>query len=147
MKDRQKTFTILMADDDEDDCIIAREALETSRAPGRLQSVEDGIELLDYLYRRDSYEDEVLAPVPALILLDLNMPRKDGREALKDIRADSSFQHIPIVILTTSSDEKDIQYSYSMGADSFITKPSEFREWVEMMESLVEQWIEVEHPQ
>jgi CheY-like chemotaxis protein len=104
--------------------------------------VEDGVELLDYLSGFDKSAGEAGASLPALILLDLNMPRKDGRQALMEIKSIPSFQHIPIVVLTTSREEKDMAFSRSMGASSFITKPAAFDEWIDMMKSLAQRWLE-----
>ena len=134
-----KTPIVLMADDDEDDCTLAKDAFEESHVRGSFQCVEDGIELLDFL--RGGGEQAAQAGLPALILLDLNMPRKDGRQALREIKALPSLRNIPIVVLTTSREERDIVFSREMGAESFITKPAVFNEWVEIMKSLGEQWL------
>ena len=127
---------VLMADDDEDDCMLAREAFEESKVEVGFYCVEDGMKLLEYLFRSGEYESLSQTPLPVLILLDLNMPKKDGRQALKEIKSNPSLQHIPIVVLTTSREEKDIAFSREMGAKSFITKPDAFDEWVETMRSL-----------
>jgi CheY-like chemotaxis protein len=124
---------VLMADDDDDDCTLAKEAFEASAAPGMIHCVEDGIRLLKYLSN--------FAPLPALILLDLNMPRKDGRQILKELKSTPAFQDIPVVVFTTSREEKDITYSREMGANSFITKPAKFGEWVEIMKCLADKWL------
>ncbi len=126
---------ILMADDDPDDCMLAQRALEESEAGGSLVCVPDGVELLDYLSGRGQYKG---SRPPALVLLDLNMPRKDGRQALKEIREDPELKDTRIVIFTTSSEPKDIELSRRLGADEFITKPSMFEDWVQIMRSLVE---------
>ena len=102
MNDMEKTITILMADDDEDDRLMAQEALQEARLANDLHFVLDGEELMDYLYHRGKYADGSNAPRPGLILLDLNMPKKDGREALKEIKSDPALRQIPIVVLTTS---------------------------------------------
>ncbi len=130
---------ILMADDDADDCLLAEHALEASQTGGNILCVEDGVELLDYLLHRGQYEGST---PPAVLLLDLNMPRKDGRQALKEIRALPAFKDLPIIIFTTSREEKDIIFSRKMGADEFITKPSAFEDWVEIMRSLVTKWMD-----
>ena len=136
---------ILMADDDADDRILTKEALEESRVLNDLRFVEDGEELMDYLKRRGKYTD---APRPGLILLDLNMPRKDGREALKEIKADPELRRIPVVVMTTSKAEEDIYRSYDLGASSFITKPVTFDRLVELMKALGRYWVEfVELPE
>lgn len=124
---------VLMADDDEDDCTLAKRAFKESGAVGALSCVEGGIELMAHLLGP--------GPLPALILLDLNMPLKDGRETLKDIKSVPALKKIPLVVLTTSREEKDMAYSREMGADSFITKPSAFTEWVSIMKSLADRWL------
>jgi CheY-like chemotaxis protein len=132
-----------MADDDEDDCMLAREALVESRLANDLHIVRDGEELMDYLYRRGKYLDSSTSPRPGLILLDLNMPRKDGREALEEIKTDPHLRHIPIVVLTTSKAEEDIYRSYDLGANSFITKPVTFASLVEVMRTIGKYWFEI----
>src|SRR5438270_837841 len=121
-----KPITILMADDDADDRQLTKEAFDESRLANDLRFVEDGEELLDYLKRRGKYADPASSPRPGLILLDLNMPRKDGREALREIKADSERKCIRIVILTTSKAEEDIYRSYNLSAASYMTKPVTF---------------------
>jgi CheY-like chemotaxis protein len=131
-----------MADDDEDDCLLARDAFEQAHSNGTFLCVEDGEELMGYLL--GSLESGARGPqrLPGLILLDLNMPRKDGRQALKEIKSFPAFRDIPIVVLTTSHEEKDIVFSREMGADSFITKPVKFDHWVRMMTSLADKWLQ-----
>jgi CheY-like chemotaxis protein len=124
---------VLMVDDDDDDCRLAEEAFEASGASGVIHCVEGGIEMLEYLSHSGS--------LPALILLDLNMPQKDGRQVLKELKLSSTFRDIPIVVFTTSREEKDITYSQKMGANSFITKPANFGEWIEIMKSLANTWL------
>ena len=148
MSGNRKTVTILMADDDEDDYLLAREALLESRLVNNLQFVKDGEELMDYLHRRGKYAQASHAPRPGLILLDLNMSKKDGREALREIKADPNLRQIPIVVLTTSKAEEDIYQIYDLGANSFITKPVTFSSLVEVMKTLGKYWFEiVELPQ
>ena len=130
--------TVLMADDDPEDCMLATEAFIKSGAEAAFSCVLDGVELMAYLSERSSHEEKEL---PALILLDLNMPKKDGREALVEIKAEPALQNIPIVILTTSRIQRDIDFSMQAGADSFITKPATFDEWIQMMKSLTESWL------
>ncbi len=137
-----KPITILLADDDADDRMLAQEALAESRLVNDLRVVEDGEQLLDYLYRRGRYENEE-APRPGLILLDLNMPRKDGREALREIKADPNLRSIPIVVLTTSKAEEDIYRTYDLGVNSFITKPVTFEGLVQVMKVLGRYWFEI----
>ena len=139
----RKLVTILMADDDMDDREFARTAMQESRLMNELRFVEDGEELLDYLYRRGAYSDPKSAPRPGLILLDLNMPRKDGREALAEIKADPVLRKIPVVILTTSKAEEDILRSYDLGVNSYITKPVTFQGLAEVMKILSIYWFEL----
>lgn len=143
MKGRQTTVTILMADDDEDDCMLAREALTESRLANDLYIVRDGEELMDYLYRRGQYANPDISPRPGLILLDLNMPKKDGREALREIKNNPELRRIPVVVLTTSKAEEDIYRSYDLGANSFIIKPVTFAALVEVMKTIGKYWFEI----
>jgi len=142
-----KAITILIADDDEDDRLLTQDALAESRVLNTLYCVEDGVELLEYLNREGKYQDKAKSPRPHLILLDLNMPRKDGREALKEIKDNPDFKGIPVVILTTSKQEEDKVKGYNLGAASYITKPVNFEGLVELMKTLGKYWIEfVEFP-
>lgn len=138
-----KPITILMADDDVDDCQMTREAFEESHLANDLRFVNDGVELLDYLYRRGAYSDAAKSPRPGLILLDLNMPRKDGREALKEIKADASFKQIRIVVMTTSKAEQDIVRSYNLGAESYIMKPVTFAGLTDVVKTIGKYWLEI----
>lgn len=135
-------ITILMADDDADDRLLTKDAMSDARVINDLHFVGDGQELMDYLYRRGRYAEPSSAPRPGLILLDLNMPKKDGREALKEIKADPDLRRIPVVVLTTSKAEEDIFRSYDLGASSFITKPVTFEGLVELMKAMGQYWIE-----
>lgn len=143
MRAAGKPITILLAEDDPDDRLMATEALEESRLANDLKIVEDGEQLMDYLYHRGTYSGMQDWTLPGLILLDLNMPKKDGREALKEIKADSNLRRIPIVILTTSDEEEDIYRSYDLGVNSFITKPVSFEGLVEIMKTLKIYWFEI----
>lgn len=138
-----RPVTILMADDDPDDRLMAREAFEESRLANQLFFVHDGVELMDYLHRRGDYADPAWSPRPGVILLDLNMPRKDGREALREIKDDAGLRRIPIVILTTSKAEEDILRSYDLGANSFITKPVTFESLVNVVRTISSYWFEI----
>jgi CheY-like chemotaxis protein len=135
-----RPITILMADDDDDDRELAREALAESRVLNDLYSVNDGAELLEFLRHEGTYTSEN-APRPDLILLDLNMPKVDGREALAALKDDSRFRSIPVVILTTSRAEEDVVRSYDLGANSFISKPVTFAGLVEVMRELGRYWV------
>ncbi|MEC4982824.1 MAG: response regulator [Oscillatoria sp. PMC 1068.18] len=139
----KKPVVILMAEDDEDDRLLAQDALEENRLANDLYFVEDGEDLLDYLYRRGKYTNPQTSPRPGLILLDLNMPRKDGREALAEIKSDFHLRSIPIVVLTTSKAEEDIIRSYNLGVNSFIVKPVTFEGLVAVMKRLGEYWFEI----
>ncbi|MCB9752384.1 MAG: response regulator [Myxococcales bacterium] len=139
----KQSITIVIADDDPEDRMLANEALEESRLANDVRFVEDGEELLDYLHRRGKYRDPDDSPRPGLILLDLNMPRKDGREALAEIKADNDLRRIPIVILTTSQAETDIYRSYDLGVNSFIVKPVSFDSLVDVMQVLGRYWFEI----
>ena len=132
-----------MADDDPDDRKLTHDAFMENRLANEFHAVEDGEELLDYLYRRGKYESLRGDPLPGLILLDLNMPRKDGREALKEIKADPDLRRIPIVVLTTSKAEEDIVRSYDLGVNSYVTKPVTFKSLVELIKVLGRYWFEV----
>jgi len=139
-----RPFTILLADDDEEDRELARDALQDSRLANEMKFVVDGQDLLDYLHHQGRWAGpEVDAPRPGLILLDLNMPKKDGREALVEIKADETLRRIPIVVLTTSNDEADILASYDLGVSSFITKPVTFGALVDVMRSWTQYWFEI----
>ena len=143
MKKEGKVITILLADDDPDDRQLTRDAFAENRLANMLNCVEDGEELMEYLQRRGRYADLKDAPLPGLILLDLNMPRKDGREALKEIKADLNLRRIPIVVLTTSKAEEDILRTYDLGVNSYITKPVTFKSLVELIKLLGRYWFEV----
>lgn len=143
MMTRGKPIVILVADDDPDDRVLVREALEESRLANALRFVEDGEQLMDYLCQRGQFADPEAAPRPGLILLDLNMPRKDGREALREIKADPELRRIPIIVLTTSRAEEDIYRTYDLGVNSFITKPVTFDSFVEMIRVLGRYWFEI----
>lgn len=143
MVKQRKTIVILMADDDEDDRLLAKDALEESRVRNDLRFVSDGVELLQYLRREGDFTDLAGSPRPGLILLDLNMPRMDGREALGEIKKDASLRAIPVVIMTTSKQDEDIVNSYDLGAAGFITKPITFDGLVEVMRSLGRYWVEI----
>jgi CheY-like chemotaxis protein len=138
-----KSIIILVADDDEEDRMLVREALEESRLANNLKFVEDGEELMTYLRNQGQYADKSRYPTPGLILLDLNMPRKDGREAVREIKADPNLRIIPIVVLTTSKAEEDIIKTYDLGVSSFITKPVTFSSLVEIMKVLGKYWFEI----
>jgi CheY-like chemotaxis protein len=136
-------INILLAEDDPDDQYLINEALEENQLNTRLYIVPDGEELLDYLNRRGKYQDSLKWPMPSLILLDLNMPRKDGREALREIKADPKLRHIPIVALTTSQAEEDIARAYESGISGYITKPVSFTGLRDVMKAIDLYWLQV----
>jgi CheY-like chemotaxis protein len=140
----RRPVTILVADDDEEDRILTREALAGARLTNELRFVVDGQDLMDYLRRTGKYAGgNGDAPVPGIILLDLNMPKLDGREALAEIKSDPELKRIPIVVLTTSGAEADILRSYELGVNSFITKPVTFAGLVEVMRGFSRYWFEI----
>ena len=143
MSIRGAAITILLADDDPDDRMLAQDALAESRLANNMRTVEDGEELLQYLRHQGKYADPASSPRPGVILLDLNMPRKDGREAIKEIKADPDLSLIPIVVLTTSRAEQDIVRSYELGVSSFIVKPVTFAGLVEVMQTFGRYWFEI----
>ena len=139
----REPITILMADDDPEDVMLAEDALDEARLANNFFSVADGEELIDYLNHRGDYQDPDDAPRPGLILLDLNMPRMNGFEALEQIKSDPDLRSIPVVVLTTSRAEEDVYKSYDLGVNSFISKPVSFDGLVEAMKSLGKYWFEI----
>jgi CheY-like chemotaxis protein len=141
MKPGAEPAVILLAEDDSDDRLLIKDALEECQWRGELRSVENGEELLDYLLRRGPYEDAD-APRPGVILLDLNLPRKDGRQALREIKSDPALRRIPVVVLTTSKAVTDVETSYDLGANSFISKPVQFEDLVNVIRLLGQYWFD-----
>lgn len=133
---------ILLVDDDEDDRFLTREAFQMHYPGSQISFAEDGEDMLDFLQRRGSHAND-MHPLPDLILLDLNMPRKDGREALREIKASEQLRHIPIVVLTTSDARADVETSYYNGANSFITKPPTFQRLSEVTKTIGQYWFNV----
>jgi CheY-like chemotaxis protein len=140
---RKPPVTILLVDDDEEDLLMTQEALQESRLGNDLRMARDGEELMEYLLRRGRFADPSDSPTPGLILLDLNMPKKDGREALAEIKANADLRNIPVIVLTTSKAEEDIFRTYDLGVSSFITKPVTFAGLVEAMSVLSQYWFEI----
>jgi two-component system response regulator len=138
-----RPVTILMADDDRDDRQMTQEAFDESRLANDLRFVENGVELMDYLYRRGKYADPASSPRPGLILLDLNMPKKDGREALRELKSDPNLKNIRVVVLTTSQAEEDIVRTYDLGAASYISKPVTFAALVDVIKTMGKYWLEI----
>ena len=143
MKSQSHPIVILMADDDEDDRLLTADALRHSKLANKLITVNDGQELMDYLRHQGIYAPPAPSPRPGLVLLDLNMPRKDGREAIREMKSDPELRSIPLVILTTSKEEEDIERGYDLGANSFITKPVTFDGLVESLRAATEYWFQV----
>jgi CheY-like chemotaxis protein len=143
MKPTPKPVMILLAEDDDDDFALTRDALIESRLLNELRRVKDGEELMAYLHQNRVIGDQRRSPVPGLILLDLNMPKKDGRECLREIKGDSALRAIPIVVLTTSKAEEDVLRTYELGVNSFIKKPVTFQGLVEAVGVLGRYWFEI----
>lgn len=142
MSSVRKEIVILMADDDDDDFLLTQKALVESKLLNKLIRVKDGEELIDYLLHQGKYEGESVER-PGVILLDLNMPRKDGREALKEIKSNPDLNEIPVVVFTTSKAEEDVYKSYQLGVNSFITKPVTFENLINVMQTLGKYWFEI----
>jgi CheY-like chemotaxis protein len=140
--EKARSNCILIADDDSDDQFMIRQAFKTLNFDIEIQTANNGVELLDYLNKRGKYENKMV-PCPKVILLDLNMPIKDGRECLKEIRANSCFSKIPVVVYSTSNNPDDISYSYEQGASSYIVKPYSFKELVEVMDVFKKYWFSI----
>ena len=138
-----RPITILMADDDPDDRQLTLEAFTESRLTNDLRFVENGVELLDYLYRRNKYAAPGLAPRPSLILLDLNMPKLDGRQALREIKSDPRLRSIRVIVMTTSKAEEDILRTYDLGAESYVNKPVTFQALVDVISTMGRYWLEI----
>jgi CheY-like chemotaxis protein len=139
----RRPITILLADDDEEDMEMTLEALRNSRLGNDLRPTSDGEDLMDYLLHRGKYTNPEDAPRPGLIMLDLNMPKKDGREALAEIKANPELRNIPVIVLTTSRADEDVVRTYDLGVSSFITKPVTFAGLVEAMDVLTQYWFEI----
>ena len=143
MSDQGQLIPILMADDDPDDRLLTKQAFLEYRVANGISFVENGEELMDYLYHRGEYADPESAPRPGLILLDLNMPKKDGRECLAEIKSDPDLRSIPVIVMTTSRAEEDILRSYDLGANSYVTKPVTFARLADVMKAIGKYWFEI----
>ncbi|MCP4642972.1 MAG: response regulator [bacterium] len=141
--DEQETGVILLVEDDPADQELTRRALQECPSCGALYVVENGEKALDYLFRRKEYGHPAVSPEPDLIILDLNMPRVDGAEVLRQIRDDGRLCHIPVIVLTTSEREDDISRTYELGANSYITKPMSFDRFADVVQSLERYWFDV----
>jgi CheY-like chemotaxis protein len=140
---KAKPAVILLAEDDRGDQELTRRALEEGKIRNDLRVVEDGEEALAYLFRRGKYKDPATSPRPDLLLLDLNLPRVDGREVLERVRADSKLRRMAVVVLTTSRQEEDILRSYELGCNSFITKPVGMDQFIRVIQALEEYWFQI----
>lgn len=138
-----KPIMILLAEDDEDDYLLIVDALKESRIANTIYWVKDGEELMDYLLRQGAYEDPLKSPKPCIILLDLNMPKKDGREALREIKSHPKLRSIPVIVLTTSSMDEDVIVSYELGVNSYIRKPVKFQDFITVVKTLGKYWFEI----
>ena len=143
MAQQKEDIVILMADDDDDDFLLTKKALQDSHLLNDLHRVKDGEDLLDYLNNEKKFSDKSMYPRPGIILLDLNMPRKDGREALKEIKSNPKLSSIPVVVFTTSKAEADIFKTYELGVNSFITKPVTFDKLIDVMKTLGSYWFKI----
>lgn len=141
-----KPVTIVMADDDADDVLLTAKAFAAARLGNELRCVGDGEELLDYLLHRGRYQNEYDAPTPGLVLLDLNMPRKSGTEALAEIKAHPKLKRLPVVVLTTSAAEEDVFKTYDLGANSYVRKPVRFEALVDALKTMGKYWFEIVEP-
>lgn len=140
MRSVPETFDILLVEDNPGDARLAQEALKEGRVPSRLKVVVDGVEAMNYLRRESAYGD---APRPHLVLLDLNLPRKDGRQVLAEMKADPELRRIPVVVLTTSQADQDIMRSYDLHANCYITKPVDLDRFISVVRSIEEYWCSV----
>lgn len=143
MTDPKPSLVMLVADDDPDDRLLLQDAMVETDLAADVRFVEDGEQLMDYLHRRGSYADPHCSPRPGLILLDLNMPRKDGREVLSEMAAEPGLRRIPVVVMTTSRAEEDIDRCYGLGANSYITKPGTFSAMVDVARTIARYWFEI----
>ena len=140
MVERNGPIEILLVEDNPGDVRLTKEALKEGKVYSNLHTVKDGVEAMEFLRRQGKYKD---APRPDIILLDLNLPRKDGREVLAEIKEDPDLRRIPVVVLTTSKAEEDIVRTYDLGAESYVTKPVTFDSLVDVVRTLGRYWLEI----
>ena len=131
---------ILLVEDNPGDVELTREALETAKVANRLHVVDDGADAVDFLFRKGAFAD---APRPDIILLDLNLPKKDGRQVLSEIKTEPSLSQIPVVVLTTSQAEEDIIRAYQLHANCYVTKPVDFNQFLHIVSTIEEFWLGV----
>ena len=135
-----KPIVVLLVEDDPGDVVLVTEAFEHNKVHNDLHTVADGVEALQFLRQEPPYAD---APVPDLVLLDLNLPRKDGREVLEEVKADERLRRIPVVVLTTSKAEEDVLRSYDLHANAYVTKPVDFDRFIEVVRQIDEFFVSV----
>ena len=140
MNENLNVISVLLVEDDPGDVVLIREAFEDNKVHNRLHVVPDGVEALTFLRQEGEHAD---APRPDLVLLDLNLPRKDGREVLAEVKGDESLQHIPVVVLTTSKAEEDVLRSYKLHANAYVTKPVDFDRFIEVVRQIDEFFVTV----
>ncbi|MCK5581480.1 MAG: response regulator [Candidatus Omnitrophica bacterium] len=145
MKKEKKLFIVLLAGYDDDDALLAEKVLNEYQLASKIYRVRDGEGLMDFLLNRGDYTDPDVAPQPTLVLLDLNMPDKDGLEALKEIKGNPELRKIPVAILTMSPTDEDISRAYDLGVNSFIKKPLELKEFMEVVRGIGDYWLETVH--
>jgi len=141
MNQKSKPFSVLIAEDDEDDFLLTLDALKEAGVNNEVHWVKDGNEILEFLSSKLNGNNGSSGELPGMILLDLNMPKKDGREALQEIKSNPNFRKIPVIIMTTSSAETDVTNSYDLGVNSFIKKPDRFHDLVETVKTVFNYWI------
>ncbi|WP_082495124.1 response regulator [Cellulomonas sp. Leaf334] len=140
MPNSTKIIDVLLVEDDPGDVLMTREAFEDNKLRNRLSVVSDGVSALEFLRKEGEHVD---APTPDLVLLDLNLPRMDGREVLQALKADANLRSIPVVVLTTSEAEEDVVRSYSLHANAYVTKPVDFDRFIEVVRQIDEFFVEV----
>ncbi len=140
LSNRLRPVEILLVEDSPSDADLTFEALSEAKGSNRLTVVEDGVQALEFLRRRNEFAD---AHRPDLILLDLNLPRRDGREVLEELKSDAALRSIPVVVLTTSKAEQDVSRAYELQANCYITKPVEFSKFLEIVRSIEHFWLQV----
>lgn len=136
-----KKLNVLVAEDDADDRLLIEKAFQDGSSLGQLVCVENGVELIKYLRRDTPYDNSEKYPTPQIVLLDLNMPKKDGRQTLKEIKEDMELSKIPVIVLSTSKQQEDIDYMYRLGTNSYIAKPSSFEELMKVAGEIESYWL------
>ncbi|MGH8691161.1 MAG: response regulator [Burkholderiales bacterium] len=140
MVEKNGPIEILLVEDNPGDVRLTREALKEGKVYSNLHTVKDGVEAMDFLHHRGKYQD---VPRPDIILLDLNLPKKDGREVLQEIKTDDRFKRIPVVVLTTSKAEEDVLRTYNLHANCYVTKPVDLEKFMVVVKSIDVFWLTV----